>query len=272
MKKIILAFDGTHFSTGAFEFVRQLNETQPILLVGIFLPQTSLANLWSYAEGDRGSIPLIEDYESEMVQENITHFESLCTKNGIEHRIHKDFYDLALPELVKESEYADLLILGSETFYENLGVSSPNIYLKDALHGVKCPVVIVPEKFDFPETIILAYDGTEESLFAIKQFAYLFPELTSKETVLVYASKKAGEDFPGELQMEELVTRHFSKLTLLKLDVDPKKYFRSWLSEKKSGILISGSYGRSGFSQLLKKSFVTDVISEHRLPVFIAHR
>lgn len=271
MKKVILAFEGTAFSEGAYEFARGLQKIQPILLVGVFLPQTSLVNLWSYAEGRRGTIPLIESYESEMVNESIKRFEHLCEKDGIEFRVHKDFYDLALPELEKESEFADLLVLGSETFYESLGIDSPNIYLRDTLHGVKCPVVIVPEKFDFPESIILAYDGSADSLYAIKQFAYLFPELCDKKTILVYAGADASEDFPEKVQIEELTARHFSNLTLLKLNVDPKKYFNSWLLEKKSAMLVSGAYGRSDFSQMLKKSFVTDVIADHRLPVFIAH-
>jgi hypothetical protein len=79
MKKIILAFDGTNFSEGAFEFARRLNELQPVLLAGVFLPQTQLADLWSYAVGVYGpSIPLIDSNETELVQQNIERFEKLC--------------------------------------------------------------------------------------------------------------------------------------------------------------------------------------------------
>jgi nucleotide-binding universal stress UspA family protein len=273
MKKIILAFDGANFSEGAFEFARRLNELQPILLTGVFLPQAELVNLWSYADG-MGSpllIPLMESGESEFVQKNINRFEKLCQSNGIDYRVHKDFFGLVIPELKKESQYADLLILGSEVFYKNMGIGLPNDYLKDVLHGVACPVLLVPEKFDFPQSIILAYDGSEDAIYAIKQFAYLFPELTNKETLLVYATDDAKETFPDKIQMEELVVRHFSNLTLLQLEINPKKHFGTWISEKKSAMLISGSYGRSGLSQLFKKSFIKDVIANHRLPVFIAH-
>jgi nucleotide-binding universal stress UspA family protein len=273
MKKIILAFDGTHFSEGGFEFARRLNELQPILLTGVFLPQTQLANLWSYAHSEGGLfIPLVEDSEAELVQKNISRFERLCQGNGIDYRVHKDFFDFAIPELKKESRYADLLVLGSELFYENIGTDSPGDYLRDALHDVRCPVLLVPEKFDFPKSIVLAYDGSEDSVFAIKQFAYLFPELTNKNAVLVYANTDVEEDFPDKIQIEELAARHFSNLTLVKLDVNPKKYFSSWILDQGSAILVSGSYGRSGLSQLVKKSFVKEVIADHRLPVFIAHK
>jgi hypothetical protein len=273
MKKIILAFDGIHFSEGAFAFARRLNEMSPVLLTGIFLPQAELANLWSYADGVPGvSIPLLEPAESVLIDQNITRFEKLCKDNMIDYRVHKNYYDFVLPELRKESVYADLLILGSEAFYENMGTGFPNDYLRDALHDVSCPVLLVPEKFDFPESIILAYDGTENAVYAIKQFAYLFPELANKETLLVYASDKSRSGLPEKTEIEELAARHFNNLTFYKLDVNPKKHFGTWLSERKSAMLVSGSYGRSGISQLFKKSFVKDVIADHRLPVFIAHK
>jgi hypothetical protein len=68
MKKIILAVDGTNFSEGSFEFARRLNELQPLLLAGVFLPQVQLADLWGYANGVYGTfIPLLESSETELI-------------------------------------------------------------------------------------------------------------------------------------------------------------------------------------------------------------
>lgn len=273
MKKIIIAFDGTHYSAGAFEFARRLNELQPVLLTGIFLPQAEISYLWSYADGARVPfIPTMEADDSDLVQKNIEQFERQCTANHIDFRVHKDFYNLALPELKQESRFADLLIIGSEVFYNNMGTHLPNEYLRDTLHDIACPVVLVPEKYQFPESIILAYDGSDESIFAIKQFAYLFPELTGKKTLLVFAHKDAAKDIPDRIQIEELVARHFSDLTLFKLNAAPEKSFSDWITETKGTMLVSGSYGRSGLSQLFKTSFIRDIIAGHTLPVFIAHK
>lgn len=274
MKKIILAFDGSHYSNGACEFAKGLNEKKRILLVGSFLPQLDYANLWSYSGGGITGplfVPVIEGEDSEAVQQNIQRFESFCVRNGIEFRVHKDFYDFALPELRKESRFADLLILGGETFYKNLGTDGPNDFLKDALHGVECPVVIVPEEFEFPQSNILSYDGSEDSVFAIKQFSYLFPEWADQKTILVYVSDKDGKRFPEQESIEELAARHFSDLTLTRLKKDPQSYFNTWLHDNKGSILVSGAFGRSAFSRSFRKSFVTDAIRENKMPVFIAH-
>ena len=272
MKKIIIAFDGANFSEGALEFARRLNEIEPILLTGIFLPQIQLGNLWVYP-GAVTPMQILEGDESEIIQQsNIEKFEKLCRGNGIDYRVHKDRYDFVIPELMTESLYADLLILGSEIFYEQAGDDAQYIYLREAVHDMKCPVLLVPEKFEFPQNIILTFDGSEEAVFAIKLFAYLFPELTKLKTLLVYADKDVDKDIPDRIQMEELVARHYSDLTLTKLNLNPKAYFNTWIMDNKSALLVSGSYGRSDLSQLFKKSFVQDIIKDHRVPVFIAHK
>jgi nucleotide-binding universal stress UspA family protein len=274
MKKILLAFSGRHFSKTAIEFAENLNEKTPILLTGAFLAHVDYANLLSYWGGGSAGplfVPVVEGEDSDAVQENIRRFETFCIKNGIEYRIHKDFDDFALPELKKETRFADLLLISGESFYKDPGSNEPSEYLKEALHGVECSVVVIPEESVFPGANILAYDGSAQSVFAIKQFAYLFPELTGNETILIYADKKESEELPDEVNIEELAARHYSDLVISRVHANPKDFFHSWLLEKKNSILVSGAFGRSGLSRLFHKSFVSDVIKEHRLPVFISH-
>jgi predicted transcriptional regulator len=57
----------------------------------------------------------------------------------------------------------------------------------------------------------------------------------------------------------------------MKWQLDPKKYFHTWIEDCKAAIVVTGAFGRSGLSQSLKKSFITDVIRDHKMPVFIAH-
>jgi len=273
MRKILLAFEGSHFSSGAFEFARQMNETDKVLLTGVFLPHIVYAGYGSYGGGMVAPVPVpvMEGDDTEGIRETVEQFENLCVKNNIEFRVHQDTEEAVLAELIKESRFADLLIIGSEVFYKDIG-TDPNSYIKNILHDAECPVLIVPEKYDYPDTVILAYDGSESSVFAMRMFAYIFPVLSRKPALLVYASENGKIEFPDQEYMEEFAARHFPDLTLFKLQTDPKKYFAGWVAEKKHALLVTGSFGRSGFSRLLKKSFVTDVIKENELPVFVTHR
>lgn len=274
MKKILLAFDGTHFSRSAFEFAHQLNDLRPILLNGVFIPQLSYANLWSYANGMTGSmvIPLLEEEDMKAVDKNMDQFKHLCRRHSIAYKVHKDFYDMGLPELRKETRFADLLIIGSNEFYKDVFNHDHHEYIKEAIHTAECPVIVMPQNFQFPAVNILTYDGSESSVYAIKQFAYLFPELCNQETVIVYATEEEESNIPNKDRIEELVHQHFMDSDFIKLDLDPKKYFSTWANNNRNAILVSGSFGRSFFSEIFRKSFINDIIEENRLPVFIAHK
>ncbi len=270
MKKILIAFNGTHVSEGAFNFASRLNNLSPIVLTGVFLPQLDLASAWRFTDLQSGLVVMpIEDNEEDAGGNNIEWFKTQCANNKMACTIHDDSDLVTYPALKKESRFADLLIIGSEKFYEYLGTGISNPTLKDALHGSECPVVIVPEHFEFPNHIILAYDGSRSSVYAIKQFMYLFPELCHLKTTLVYGTE-ARNDFPGKESIKELASSHFKNISFLTLHGNADS-FTAWLNNNKASFVVSGSFSRSEFSQFFKKSFVYDVIGKHKLPVFIAH-
>jgi nucleotide-binding universal stress UspA family protein len=274
MRKVIIAFDGAQYSDGAMEFARNMNVGEKISLTGLFLPQVAFGSLWTYSDAMTGAtfIPFVEDEEADLIGKNIDKFEDFCVHNGINHSVNKALFEFALPELRKETRFADLVIIGSETFYKQIGSQTPNEYLKDAMHSAECPVVVVPEKYSFPEKNILAYDGSESSVFAIKQFTYLFPEFADNPTIVVATHKSANEFNENKTEIQSFASSHYLSLTYLNLDIDAKKYFSTWISEKKGAILVCGAFSRSLISQLFRQSFVEEVLREHRIPVFISHR
>lgn len=274
MKKILIASDGMQFPESSFAFASQLNELSPVLLTGVFMPQLSYANLWSVPNplGVPLYVPLSVEEDGEALENTIEQFQRRCIQNGIAFRIHRDFTDFALEDLRKETRFADLLLISSERFFQSFDSDEPGEFLKYTIQQSECPVLAIPENFSFPELLVIAYDGSPSSVYALKQFAYLFPELANLETVLVYSKEDEEKEVPDKDFIQELATQHFPKLELMKLDINPKKYFAAWLQEQKPPLLISGSYGRSSLSNMFKKSFATEVIADRQLPVFIAHK
>lgn len=257
---------------GAFEFVRQMSQHQPLMAAGIFIPQLDLSNAWSFASGVAGGsvFPTVENEVAEEVQSNIKKFSERCELYGIPYVVHKDYYGFAMPELKAESRFADLLVIGSQSFYANLGEDRFN-YITEVLSGSECPVVLVPEHFTYPRNNVLAYDGSAASVFAIKQFAYFFPELKSLPTLLVYSNEE-GEDFPEKSNIRELASLHFKHLKLFRLQADPHKDFATWIGDRKDSLLVSGSHGRSFWSQVFRKSFINETLLENELTMFVAHQ
>ena len=269
MKKILVVFDGYNFSAASLDFVRQLSSDSPFLLTGVFLSSIDYKTVLGYPLAAGGYISAIE-YDNDLFAKNVEYFKSYCEKNTFEYRVHDDLGGDALDMLKMETRFADLLVLGSETFFKDVELSTPGEYLKDVVRDTECPILLLPEDYSFPEKLILTYDGGKQSMYALKQFAYIFPELCGKEATLVYGSTK-NEDLPYIDLLEEFANRHFSNLNILKLDIDPKAYFNTWLVNNKNALVITGAFGRSDVSMLFSRSFMTDVIAEHKLPIFIAH-
>lgn len=274
MKKVIISLDGQHFPKGAFEFVKRINLENKILLAGVFLSPVDYSKLLAYTGLEGITIMpewLVKNEDDVLVNKNIRLFEEACVAEGIEFRIHKDVDLMAISSLIEESRFADVLLISSELFYANVSKQQPNFYLEEVLKRAECPVMLIPENYVEPEQVVLAYDGNESSVFAIKQFAYLFPELAKKETVLLSIIQHEDE-LPEYSLVTELVSRHYPGLKLQTLHLKQKKDFATWLSERPNSVVVMGAYSRSGISQLFKKSFANDVIHDITMPIFISHK
>lgn len=273
MKKILIACNGGFFPEAAFKMIAGMNEVEPVLLTGVFLSSIDVASLPLAAAGVEGmtAYNMLVGEDDEGIKTAIQHFEKLCQANGIEYRVHRDTDKNCVFELEKETRFADLLFLSEDRFYANQGFSQPNAILEESLHRAECPVVLIPETAKAVEQLILTYDGSAESMFAIRQLAILMPGLCRLPATMVYIDENGGP-VPDEPLLTEYLARHFPGLTIESLDFDPRKYFSTWLSEKKNSMVVAGAYGRGLVSNIMKKSFIASVIEEHQVPLFVAHR
>ncbi|MEY2587811.1 MAG: hypothetical protein RLY11_1660 [Bacteroidota bacterium] len=273
MKKVLLVFDGQHFSEGAFKMANFLHEQEAILVTGVFLQPIDYRDMVGYSSMGAVAPVSVTPYPTDetVITKNMARFEERCQHAGMEYRTHRDTDMFALQELQKESRFADLMILSAEMFYENIGKDQPNDYLKKILRQTECPILLVPENYSFPSKILLAYDGKPDSVFAIKQFTYLFPQFYNWETKLITLEEE-GDEFPHQDLIEELATKHFANLTLEMITDETRKSFHTWIKSHKDYLLVSGAFGRSELSNLFSKSFLSDIITDHSLTVFVAHK
>lgn len=271
MKKVIIAFDGQHFPEGALRMAAWLNQQQDLLLTGVFLSSVDYREVIGFSGASMG-MPIIPPppAEAEDIGPSIARFKEFCRTQGMEFSVHRDTDLFALQQLTQETRFADLLILSSELFYENIDKDQPNEYLRRTLHLAECPVLLVPERFEEPGNLVLSYDGKASSVYALKQFAYLFPEICSLETLLVTAEDE-NKDVPQMDLITELAGRHYPNLTVETLVGETRSSFGRWMDGKPRALLVAGAFGRGEISNIFRHSFITDVIRAHRVPIFVAH-
>ena len=275
MKKILLVFDSHHFPQALLDFVVELHRLQPLTLTAVFLSPMDFSALWAFPIVPGSSGPYIAgqddiSLDEEKLQEHVKKFETACINNDITFRIHNDTTGLVFEEVKKESRFADLMVISSEHFYNIFG-DQPNEYMKEVLHTSECGILLLPDQFIFPKRLLLAYDGSASSVFAIKQFAYLLPQLSKLDTTLVYGSEK-DEALPEQVLAEEICLRHYGSLKLQHLHMNSGSELAGWMQQQAGALVVTGSFGRSSLSQLFKKSMLTEMIRSQKLPLFIAHK
>ena len=277
MKKILVAFDGLTFTKDSSAFAIRLAEATDSLLVGVFLYDLRYAHLLHTYRWD---VPLqqyyydvgkIEHSDEKIIYENIKQFTAQCEKSGIRFKVHLD-KGVPISELLKESAFADLIVIDTKTSLFNLGDEEVNTFLKDLLIESRCPVMIAPPHPEEIKNVLITYDGSESSVRALKMFAYLFPEWNELKTTLVYVNRTKSNHLPRNRDIRDLVERHFSNMKYEVLNGPSDDVLIDFLKKnKKNTLVVMGSYGRSALSRIFHSSLSNKVIEEVKVPVFISH-
>ncbi len=271
MKKVLIILNSKYPAAGVLDYLAETNNAEPILLTGVFLPDIDYAKVVVTNLGGLAGPMYLPGYveNSDWLEEGKAFFGHFCIKNNIEFRIHDGVSSPIEDELSKETRFADLLILSADQLNNKTPFEANAEHIEPTAHRAECPVIVIPATYKTPDEIIFAYDGSASSMHALRQFVYLMPLYTSMPITIVEADLTNGDmrDLP---YIEEYAARHFTNANFLKLDIEPKKYFSTWLTGK-NAIVITGSFGRTAFSEIFKKNFAVTILGQQNLPVFIAH-
>jgi hypothetical protein len=273
MNKIVLPIEGGQYPKDCLEIAAHLNRVSPLLLTAAIVPDVDYASRWSVPGGFATASYLAEvsSDEIEAITKTTARLKEYCREFNIWNIVREDQFDLALQEIRKESRFADLLLISIQNFFKNISPDQPNAYLKEMLHHSESPVLLVPEKPKLPEQVVFAYDGSASSVFAMRQFTYLFPEFIGRPVTVVHLCDEKDDPVPDADFLLEWLRRHAYQVELLKLQMSKSDFLIAWMRNLEAPWLIAGSFGRSSWSEAFTKSFITESIQRPAYPVFLAH-
>ena len=274
MKKILLAVDGPQFSEGDKNTLLFLASKMKISVTGAFLENEFKYKMTKILhEADSPERSVKSEYDTFM--ENTVHsFQAFCTQHKIPHQIHEITEGYNQDSLLLETRFADLMVISSEQFFHFENEMDLNPFVQKLFRNSECPILVIPESFHGIESILLTFDNTTSSVFAIKQFSYLFPDLLNLPTTLVSGIDDINhkEQLAAMTLMEDLGQNRFRNFTSVHLpDLTPKE-LESYAEKKNSPIVVMGSFGRSELSMVWRGSFSQYLIREHKVPLYIAHK
>ncbi|MBX7141759.1 MAG: universal stress protein [Chitinophagales bacterium] len=274
MKKILVAFDSSSFSAGALDYALNLLPRESTLIVGVFIEDLSYLGYVTlfgedYFAFDTRVLDKMEKEAEGKLDENMRTFEQKCKEASASYKIHLD-KGVPANELVRESLFADLIILGYQTFFSS--VSGEASILKDVLVDAECPVLVVPEQYKPVQSLVLTFDGKVASVYAIRQFTQLFPAFTKLPASMLHIAKgKEGEDDNSNL-MKEYLSINYPNLSIQVATGSADEVIISNAESFMAPLVVMGAYGRSAFSRFFSKSTAAKLLKEKSWPVFAAHK
>lgn len=205
-----------------------------------------------------------------MSEQNIQLFKQACESKGVNYSIHRD-RGVPVAEIIDESRFADLVIVDAELSFHEKQNGIPTGFIKNLLEKSECPVVIAPSGFDNIEEILYAYDGTSASVFAIKQFNYLFPEFADKKITVLQVDENEGVPVTEKGKIGELLQSHYSSIGFNVLKGKARNELFNYLLGKKNTFVVMGAFGRNRLSDFFRHSTAELLLGTLNLPIFISH-
>ncbi|MBN9385598.1 MAG: universal stress protein [Chitinophagaceae bacterium] len=278
MEKILLALDAQHINTQTVDFACYLARLTNSRLTGIFLEDLLSEGAIRFEIAQEMALPerVVDARETpmgarnEITETNIKSFRQSCDCRGIHAHVHRD-RGIPVDEVIEESRFADLLVVDVDTSFAQKRDGTPHKFVKDVLQEAECPVVLAPYSFHSIDEIIFAYNGSASSVFAIKQFTYLFPEWRQKKVTIVEVKEKDDNAIGHQRKMKEWLEAHYPNVELKVLAGDPSDQLFGYLIEKKNAMVVMGAYGRNMLSSFFKRSHAHLIVKTVNLPIFITH-
>ena len=179
---------------------------------------------------------------------------------------------IGLNGIIEASRFADLLIADPEITLEDKPEGMPTGPVKELLMKCECPVILAPFSFYGTDELIFAYDGSASSVFALKQFTYLFPGFTHKKITLLQVEEKEGEPVAASRDIGEWLKMHYASVSFLILKGKADNELFNYLVKKKNAFVVMGAFGRPSVSVFFRHSTADLVMKTINLPLFITHR
>jgi nucleotide-binding universal stress UspA family protein len=279
MEKVIVPINVSQFNKEVIEFACYITQLTGSGLTGLFLEdlQEDEVPVRKTIMGN----PYIETIVAEdivgnrnrkaLCEQSMKLFRQICETREIKFSMLSKAGD-PVDEVIAATRYADLLVMDAETTFGDIREPVPTRFTQEILEGSECPVAIAPYEFSGIMEIVFAFDGKASSVFAMKQFTYLFPELQNRTIRVLHVSEENSIEQEEKEKLKEFLELHYSNILFEELQGKPSDELFGYLLKRKEAFVVMGAFSRSLISKIFKRSTATLVLEAVNLPVFIAHK
>jgi len=279
--RILVGIDGSDFGQHAIDFGMALAKKNGATLAGICVVDTFGIERHS-AGANIGAFYFAEKLIDEKINESrvtleklLDEFEEQCKSNGVK---YEKIMSCGTPakEIIRESELADLLIIGVRTFFHFETSEGPgDTFEKIVSHG-RCPLIAVTdEELPLEMGVLIAYDGNLKSNNAMRAFAGINDRFNfSREGTLLNVNDDPCE---GDAVLEKadryLQTHQLTVKKKVRTGRPREIIFKTAKEMETAGktLLVIGTSGSNEISDYILGNSIKNIVRDGTIPLFIFH-
>jgi nucleotide-binding universal stress UspA family protein len=271
MKNILLILNGTLTPPHVIDSAINIASSTSSLLHTIFINYESDLAEYNYLFPNDLSLTrnrltgkTIAEENAELAVSQVRLFADECKSANVDFFIEPKT-DISLGDIISLSAFADFIVADAhENFKEH--------HIADLLRSVHCPMYLVSKESAATRHVVLAYDGSPSSIYAIKIYSYLFTEFRDLPTHLVYVNEGKETGLPDEEKLKMWLPGHYRDLEIVVLHGDADEVLADFTASLPNSLVVMGSYGRKNVSRFFHKSTANKIIDEGLSSVFMAHQ
>ncbi len=206
----------------------------------------------------------IKEEDEELIASQMKVFQDECETAGVEFLIEPDT-SVSTKDIIRLSAFADIILADAHQ-----DVNEHNI--ADLLADAHCPVYLISKDAGAPGNVVLAYDGSLSSIYAIKIYSYLFPGFRDLPTALLYVHNGNQPELPQQEDINRWLSQYYPNLRVEMLKGNITEKLVEFTRPLPRVLTVMGSYSRNHLSRLFHTSHAKALIEEGRSSVFISHK
>ncbi|MEZ4272969.1 MAG: universal stress protein [Myxococcota bacterium] len=175
-------------------------------------------------------------------------------------------------EVLKEESFsADLLMIGTRTFFSYETRDDPGDTLEVLLHARVCPVLAIPEHLASPLGVIFPYDGSVAAARAMRMFNYQTGLLPMAKDIVLLNINDEPDVAGALLEKPAKYLRAYGHEVRTVVEVGaPKNAVLKFVKENAPAIVVLGASTKGRLSELVFGGVTHSLLDDGTIPLFVS--
>lgn len=278
-KRMVVGLDGSAFGAAALDAAIERAKRSDGTIVGV-----AVIDRHGIEASEAGAGPGSGYFAGEMIDEKLAEamertreylneFAERCRTENVKYELARE-EGIPFDAFVEHGRASDLILVGLKTHFRFATEAKPGNTVSRLLHHPVTPVLAVPEMWETPKRVLIAYNSSVHSSRAMRAFVHQQSIVPfAEEIMLLQIDEKDADDVTRhELNLAEKYLRAYGlKVERMSKQGKVSSLLVETARELSPCMVVMGAYHKNWLQELLTGSDADALIAEAKVPMFVFH-